>query len=714
MTNTLVSHADDARTHVPVTFGQILKSGDVPHGTHLTAILGGQPVPLQVDVKATNPDGSLRHAVLTVMVPSLPRQSELPLRLVTESGAPSAKRSGSVTLSQLLQTNYDAKVSLDIGASTYTADARSLLEAAAKADACKAWNRQCNVWLSGPLASAWVVNGPVTAADGSTNKHLRIYFVVRAYAGRAPGTIGQIRTDIVVENSRAFAAQGQPQYTATLTSGSARYVSPRLTQYAYTRWHHVLWWNDARPSAVYLRQNNHYIQASRAVSRYMPLQPDAKFLAGVRQFCAPLKHCDQTRHMGMTGAQPAIGPLPRWTSVYIVAPGQRAYRWMLANTDALGAYSIHYRDPATGWPVSIDKHPFVTIANWAAANRKAQQNDADGAKYRADLLSSCVNNAVVSDCNHPWYSTGNPYHWDNAHQPAESYVPYMVTGSWYYMSELAFGASHNQVWSNEAYRGFSKGLIDRGHSQIRGKAWVLREMVDAAWLLPDDYPLKAEFRAAVENSIADWNAKYTNNPGANALGVMVDGASYSMNGGKRSGLAPWQHNFLTWSTNHAAELGFAGAAKLRDWLAKFEIGLMTDWQNNPKHGYCWLEASAYNIQVLDASGRWFPSYSAVYKATFPTLAGLACNSSDMVAAMGKLENKPWKAGKMSGYPSSATGFPANFQIGVAAAADSGLPNAKEAWRIFQSRSVKPSPPHAYKNYPNYAIWPRWLSPGSVQ
>ena len=32
--------------------------------------------------------------------------------------------------------------------------------------------------------------------------------------------------------------------------------------------------------------------------------------------------------------------------------------------------------------------------------------------------------------------------WDNAHQPAESYVPYMVTGDYYYMSELAFGASH--------------------------------------------------------------------------------------------------------------------------------------------------------------------------------------------------------------------------------------------------------------------------------
>ncbi|HTN29267.1 MAG TPA: hypothetical protein VL178_00330, partial [Pseudomonas sp.] len=148
------------------------------------------------------------------------------------------------------------------------------------------------------------------------------------------------------------------------------------------------------------------------------------------------------------------------------------------------------------------------------------------------------------------------------------------------------------------------------------------------------------------------------------------------------------------------------AAKFRNWLAKFEIGLMTDWQTNSAQGYCWLQASAYSIQVKDAVGNWLPTYTAVYAATFPTLVGLECNSSTMIAAMGKLKKKSWQAGKMSGHPHSSTGFPANLQIGVAAAADSGLPNAKAAWDIFQSRSVKPSGDHAYNNYPNFAILPR--------
>lgn len=705
VTDNVVSLSRKTQANIPVTFGQIFRSGDVRRGETLTAMFRGKRVALQVDVKATNPDGSLRHAVLTALIPSLAEGVTEPL--IISTSAPS-NQGAAVTLSEVLATRYDATVSLNIAGTVYTADARALLQAADGMNACRPWGEQCNIWLAGPLVSEWVVHGPVTTASGSTNRNLQVYFAVRAYAGASPGTVGYVHTDIIVENSWAYAPQVQPQYTATLTSGAASYTSPALTEYAYTRWHEILWWNDAQPR-VYLQANTEYIQNSKAISRYMALKPSESFLAGLRQSCAPLDHCDQTEVMHMAGAQPAIGPLPRWTSVYIIDPDVRAYNWMLANTDALGAYSIHYRDRQTGWPLSIRRHPYVTIVGWGSANVASRSNSPEGAKYKADLLPNCVNNSLVKDCDHPWYDTGNPNVWDNAHQPAESYVPYMVTGSYYYMSELAFGASHNEIWSGEAYRGFSEGLIDAAHSQVRAKAWTLREMADAAYLLPDSYPLKAEFEADVANSLEDWNKKYTNNPKANTLGVMNDGPVYSLNGGTSNGIAPWQHNFLTWSAGHAADLGFVGAAAFRNWLARFEIGLMTDWRKNPTHGYCWLMASAYNVQVKDSVGNWLPSYTAVYDATFPTLVGLACNSPTMVSAVGKLEKQAWQAGEMYGYPYAATGYPANFQTGLAAAVDSGLPDAKAAWELFQSRSVQPSGSTSYNDYPNFAILPRSLA-----
>ncbi|WP_449424339.1 RIFT barrel domain-containing protein, partial [Rhodanobacter lindaniclasticus] len=567
VTDQVVSQTAQTQNNVPVTFGQVFKEGDIPRNATVTATLDGRPITLQVDPKASYPDGSLRHAVLTLMAPSLGGNANLPLMLSAEP-APLGGNSP-VTPAQLLATSYDAWVTLNIGGKAYKANARALLQAADSSHACAPWGSQCNAWLSGPLASEWVVNGPVTAADGSTDPNLKVYFAVRAYAGATPGSVGQVLTDVIVENSSAFAPQAQPQYTATLTSGTATYASPALTQYAYTRWHKPLWWNNAQPQ-VYLQQDTQYIQASKAISRYMALTPDESFLAGLRQTCAPLDHCDQTQKMHMTGAQPAIGPLPRWTSVYIVHPDVRAYHWMLANTDALGAYDIHYRDAATGWPVSIQNHPNITTAAWSYANGVAQQamtgsaaNQAKIAAYRRDLLPNCVNNAVVTGCSTGFYGTGSPTLWDNAHQPSQAYVPYMVTGSYYYMSELAFAASRNQLTANPVYRDYAQGLIDDSYSQVRGKAWVLREMADAAWLLPDNYPLKAEFNATVNNSLADWSSKYVNNPNANTLGLLDSGHSYGMNGGSKNAMAPWMHNFFTWSAGHAAELGFAGAAELR-------------------------------------------------------------------------------------------------------------------------------------------------------
>jgi len=64
----------------------------------------------------------------------------------------------------LLATNYNAKVAFNISGANYTAAARTLLQAANNTNACKPWGSQCNRWLSGPVASEWLTNGPVTAA----------------------------------------------------------------------------------------------------------------------------------------------------------------------------------------------------------------------------------------------------------------------------------------------------------------------------------------------------------------------------------------------------------------------------------------------------------------------------------------------------------------------------------------------------------------------
>jgi len=62
-----------AKNDVPVTFAHPFREGDVAAGLSLGARLeDGTDIPVQVDPKARHADGSLRHAVITLLMPSLP------------------------------------------------------------------------------------------------------------------------------------------------------------------------------------------------------------------------------------------------------------------------------------------------------------------------------------------------------------------------------------------------------------------------------------------------------------------------------------------------------------------------------------------------------------------------------------------------------------------------------------------------------------------
>src|ERR1700731_2000100 len=51
-------------SNVAVTFGSVFLRGDVPRGFGVAASdREGKAIPVQLDPKATHPDGSLRHAV---------------------------------------------------------------------------------------------------------------------------------------------------------------------------------------------------------------------------------------------------------------------------------------------------------------------------------------------------------------------------------------------------------------------------------------------------------------------------------------------------------------------------------------------------------------------------------------------------------------------------------------------------------------------------
>ncbi|HET7315394.1 hypothetical protein [Salinisphaera sp.] len=659
-----------------VTFGQVFKQGDVPDGRSVTAEVGGRAIPTQVDPKATWDDGSLRHAVITIRLPDAPGASGTTVQLVKTQASDRSK--SALTIGDLLATDFAGRVSIRGQGGRRQTNARRLLREVAQSGGCARWSRECKHWLSGPLVSEWIVGGPVAGGHGSGTPNLAVYFNIRAYAG-PNGGIERARVDTVVENDWAYVADPRNlHYTADIKVGGQHYRVPGLTHYRQARWHHVLWWHG--DPGLYARIDTDYLQATKAISEYADIAPDTGFLNSRPQQFPPMSNGNQTAYMGDAGAQAAIGPLPRWSSTFAVSGNYHAFRWMLANDSAVGSYSFHYRDRETGRPLTITRHPYVTIADYNHASRA-------GGRFARDLLPDCH-----GDCS-------SPYTYNIAHQPSIGYLAYLVTGDFYYLEEMQFAAAYDELWANPSYREHARGILRGAQGQVRAQAWALRDISDAAFATPDRDPMKPYFQGLIKNILSDYNDYYVGT-GVNPLHTLVGNQAirYPSHGREKVAIAPWQADFFTWAVGHAAEQGMPGAESFLSWLAPFQIQRMTGWIGKPDSGFCWLEASTYTLQLRDSrNSPIYSDMSEVYQANFPRLVGLDCNSPSMVRRIGSD-----KLGEMVGFPSSPAGFPANFQIGLAMAVESGADQAGKAWQLFENRQSQPD----YSNYPNFAVVPR--------
>lgn len=179
-----------ALVNEPVTFGQAFILGDLPASGAAVELraLDGAVVPTQMDVKNTHPDGSVRFAILSAIIPSIPGSSTAPYSIRRASTGPTGAAAlpsafPGLNATVLLTDTGTAASGPQVG-TEYTADAAALLAAGTY-----------QVWLSGPIVSEWIVRAPLKTAAGAEHPNLHARFSIRAYAGQARAKI-----DYIVEN----------------------------------------------------------------------------------------------------------------------------------------------------------------------------------------------------------------------------------------------------------------------------------------------------------------------------------------------------------------------------------------------------------------------------------------------------------------------------------------------------------------------------------
>lgn len=645
---------------VPITFGQVFAPGAVERNAQLAGKLSdGTLVALQVNAKARHQDGSLRHAVISAIVPA---PSEQPIAL----GIVSAKKAldpalGNSTPATLLRAGISAAFKAVIDGRPFTASLYDLM-----ADTRPA------AWLSGPVAQEWHFAAPLTGPSGEAHPHLMARFAVRWYPA-----LGNARIDVIVENNWAF--EPQPQnflYDAEITLGDKPvYAKAGLEHYHHARWRKLFWWRG-EPGVV-VRHDPAHLIATRAVPNYdQSIRIHDRVLTAMYRAWSgpktePMGVGQANRGMPTTGGRPDIGLLPGWAVMYLLSMDPRAREITLGTADLAGSWSIHYRDRRTGLPVSIMDFPYMTLVGTPGDAR----NPATG---KSEAFPPCLNRAACA----------TPNQHDSAHQPNFAYLPYLVTGDHYYLEELQFWAKFNAFASNPGYRQHRKGLLQS--DQVRGQAWALRTLAETAYITPDAHPLKSHFQRILDSNLDWYTDTYLRDPDANTLGVLVNG--YALAYKNKTGLAPWQDDFFTSAVGHAADLGFDKAAPLLAWKARFPVARMRG------EGSCWVTAAMYEMVVRDrANTPIYPTIAQAFQASHaPELHGLACGSAAMAAV---LKVAP---GEMTGYSDSVIGYPSNMQPALAYAADALGEEGRKAWRQFMARSVKPD----YGTGPQFAIVPR--------
>lgn len=643
-------------TSVPFTMGHVFAAGHMPaSGAAVSVTLSdGTAVPVQMNVKALHPDGSVRHAIISGVLPRISAGFTLPALLKRAAAAPGGSHIG------LPGSLPSATVTINGVVYTATASTSSPYQ----------------TWFSGPYASDFIFNVPFVSAGGTKHPTLTAQFSVRHYSN------GAVRVDYVIEHCQAYTSTADIIYDARLTgNGTTLYTRTGLLHAPTARWKRSFWYGAA--PGLHIKHDTAYLIGSKQVPNYdQRVKMSETTLAGYATQLSttkfdPMEFGVWNPYMTTTGGRAEIGLMPDTYSATILSMDKRAKAIMLASADVAGTWRGNRRDdstgPGAGLPLSVIHFPYATIAG----------NIGD------------ANNPKTGKNEHlPALTTAAKGNFDVSHQPAAFYLPYLLTGDFYYLEGMHFWGTYNLYNQNPAYRQYEKGLISP--EQLRGQGWSLRTIAECAAITPEDHPMKSSWQYWFGTNMDYYIARYLDKTD-NVLGIITNGysISYGTNGQPSTGTAPWMDDFFTQSLGHAIELlGDEKAKRLMLWKAKFQIGRLND------PAVCIQDACIYALGVRPTSSSpFFTTLAQCFDFTLSAeMKAAACNSPERLA----LQGSKCLPGDISGYPAATAGYPSNYQPALAMAVDSGYAGGDTAWAKFMARPTKPD----YGTAPQFAVVPR--------
>lgn len=585
ITSITVKEKDGVATkNYPLTFAIPFKKGEVTAG--ILVKHNGIQIASQLDVKRRWADSSVKHGIVSVLIPNVAANGTE--NLTIEKASPNSS-TGALDKTAILATDVESVIAMaNISGSGNPATASASLRTAIN-------DGNLTYWLQGPICTEILEDTPITAND---NLHAR--WEARFYPGSAFG----VRISNIVESTNILATGGST-YDVTINQGNTSptqvFSFPSFSQGHGARWRRTFWLGT-EPPEVEVHYDLNYLSSTTMVpvldATKIPTESDIIAMVAKTNTIDSYNsrggtNIDGSGNIGKVFTQPGgrddLGIIPAWVAYWLLTWDNRVKTSSIVTANAIGhASGAHYREgdaskaffmrPA----VSIDSRSTITFEN-------------TGTGFPALVGSKISNGWLV----------------DREHCPGAAYIPYLLTGEHYFLEELQFWASQVLAWnqyrrngvgslqdfSSQFPQGYSSGII---YAPERGIAWGMRNINDAAIITPDsDVNLVSYYKDKLANTIK-WLDLANSATTGHALGL-IRGTREEWLGqiyadGYKYFVAPWMHNFVVIALNDIIRkqeglTDSSVAERVRDRFGTFTIGTVTNHPTISK----WDGVSLYNI-----------------------------------------------------------------------------------------------------------------------
>ncbi|MGK7869304.1 hypothetical protein [Falsiroseomonas sp. E2-1-a20] len=546
-----------------VTFGQVFKAGDLPRGAGLVARLAdGAGLPVQADVLSRHEDGSARFAVLALAAPQVGRGSRAGVILSRGRAAPA--RAFDVT-------PLMARRSITIELNGQAIDLMALLaEGLAR--------RGARPFQSGPLAVQMRVVTPVEVG-GVTSLRMVSDVTLRAD--------GEVTLELWMRNDGAMRPGGGAvgYRVRVLLDGQEAMAAEIPRHHQYTAWGRLM--HTGAPVPL-VRPDPTYLAEAGAAPRYDLTTGVAAGLLGnmARQigsedWAQPFNSRGVLRAMGSGGGRPDIGPMTQSQAAWLITGDPRAAMHAIGQAEAAGSIPWHYWDTEAGRWMDTRRWPRL----WT---------DPRGGPPPGGLAQR-----ISGDTG--WSLAAS-------HQPDLSYLPWLLTGRRAFLDGLQAQACWCVIGRWPAPRGtagrpgVAEGVnVVRGN-QVRGSAWSLRTLTNAAWASPDEDATTPWLR---ETSQANWTWVRQQIP----RWTQAQGEAHGWIPGEygvRGALPPWQQDYFASAAAAAARQGSPDARAVLRWMENFLAGRFLAGRQGfpPNDGAAYLLAVNADADARNPLNTW--------------------------------------------------------------------------------------------------------------